>query len=609
MNRVELLSPARDAETGMAAINCGADAVYIGAVKFGARQAAGNSLEDIAGLVQYAHRYWARVYVPINTLLHDEELPQAERLIHNLYEMGVDAIIIQDAGLLELNLPPIPLFASTQMHNHTPERVVFLEKVGFQRVILARELTLDQIRAIREQTQVELETFVHGALCVSYSGQCYLSYAMGGRSGNRGQCAQPCRRAYSLVDRNGSLIHEKRHLLSLQDLNLAENLGDLLDAGVQSFKIEGRLKDKSYVMNVVGHYRQKLDAALEGRGQRPAASGRIIFDFNPDPHKTFNRGFTNYFLQGRQNPVGAIDTPKSIGELVGRVTRLARNSFTLDEKAELHRADGLCFFNAQRELVGTTINDVQGRAVFPDRMADLTVGTLIYRNYDHEFISAVEKSKTTRKIRLRFRLAASLKGLALFAQDEDGNEAMAAVDMGKVPAEKPEQAMETIERQLRKMGGTDYECIFVRNDLPEPYFIPVGVLNALRRDALESLSQQRLADYPRQRGGALVNDFPYPASELTFQGNVLNQKADQFYRRHGVRKIEPAAEAGLDLHGRKVMTTKHCIKHQLGWCPKDHPAVHPAEPLALVDEQGNVFPLRFNCKECEMEVYFGSPET
>lgn len=604
MNRIELLSPAKDLENGMAAINCGADAIYIGAAKFGAREAAGNSLEDIAGLVRYAHRYWARVYVTVNTLLRDDELPQAERLIRDLYELGVDAIILQDAGLLELDLPPIPLFASTQMHNHTPERVAFLEKVGFQRAILARELSLAQIRAIRDRTRIELETFVHGALCVSYSGQCYLSYALGGRSGNRGQCAQPCRRAYRLVDRNGKLFHEERYLLSLRDLNLSENLAELLEAGVQSFKIEGRLKDKNYVMNVVGHYRQKLDAILEGRGLRAAASGKVIFDFAPDPRKTFNRGFTTYFLHGRKQPVGSLDSPKSVGEPVGRVIRLARNSFTLDGKTELHRADGLCFYNQQHELVGTTVNDVQGQTIFPDRMEGLAAGSLVFRNHDHVFLSALEKSKTTRKINVRFRLAASLKGLALFAQDEDGNEAMASTEVEKIPAEKPDQAMETIERQLRKLGGTEYECSFVRNDLPEPYFIPIATLNALRRDVLAALSQERVDNYPRQEGGAVVNTTPYPVSELTFQGNVLNQKAAQFYQRHGVSKIEPAAETGLEMRGRKVMTTKHCLKHQLGWCPKEHPEVHLEEPLALVDEQDNHFPLRFKCKECEMEVYF-----
>jgi len=607
--RVELLAPAKDLETGMAAINCGADAVYIGAAYFGARELAANPLGDIAKLVSYAHQFWARVYVTLNTLLRDDELPQAEQLANELYELGADALIIQDTGLLELELPPIPLFASTQMHNQTPERVAFLEKVGIQRAILARELSLEQIRAIRAQTSLELETFVHGALCVSYSGQCYLSYALGGRSGNRGQCAQPCRRAYRLIDADGKVLEERRYLLSLRDLNLSEHLDELLDAGVRSFKIEGRLKDKSYVMNIVGYYRQKLDMLLEMRALHPAASGKVHLDFIPDPRKTFNRGYTTYFLHGRKKTVGAIDTPKSTGEPLGRVTRIGRNTFTLDGKTEIRRGDGLCFFNTQRELVGTTVNEVQGQTITPEHMTGISSGTLVFRNHDHAFLSALEKSKAERKIGVRFRLAATQKGLALFAQDEDGNEAMYALECEISVAENPELALEAIDKQLYKLGGTAYECIFVRNDLPGAYFIPLRTLNELRRGALQALAQQRAANYPRVEGGAVVNTVPYPVRELAFQGNVLNHKAEAFYRRHGVVKIEPAAESGLDMHGRKVMTTKHCIKHQMGWCPKDQPDLRLAEPLALVDEHGNLFQLRFRCKECEMEVYLSEEET
>jgi putative protease len=604
MERIELLAPAKDLETGRAAINCGADAVYIAAAKFGAREAAGNPLEDLQALINYAHRYWARVYITLNTLLYDEEVPQAAQMIRQLYEIGADALIIQDMALLELDLPPLPLFASTQMHNHTPERVAFLEKVGIQRAILARELSLDQIREIRKKTTLELETFIHGALCVSYSGQCYMSYAAGGRSGNRGQCAQPCRKPYNLVDRTGAVLQENRYLLSLRDLNLTPDLPALLDAGVCSFKIEGRLKDKTYVMNVVGHYRQQIDRLLEGRSQRAAASGRVIFDFTPDPLKTFNRGYTEYFLHGRKEPVGSPDTPKSLGEPLGSVSRLGRGFFCLDGRSEVHRGDGLCFFNKRRDLVGTTINDVQGRNIFPDKMEGLAVGLQVFRNHDHVFLSQLEKSQTERKIGVRFRLAATQTGLALFAQDEDGNESMATLACEKTPAEKPEQALATIDKQLRRLGGTEFDCTYIRVDLPEVYFIPMGTLNALRRAALEDLAQQRLVNFPRRLGGAVKNEAPYPAQELTFQGNVLNQTAAAFYRRHGVTNIEPAAESGLDLRARKVMTTRHCIKHQLGWCPKENKTVKLQEPLALVDEQGRTFPLRFNCVECQMEVYF-----
>jgi 23S rRNA 5-hydroxycytidine C2501 synthase len=608
MERVELLSPAKDLETGKAAINCGADAVYLGASQFGAREAAGNSLEAVRELIDYAHKYWARVYVTVNTLLRDEELPAAQRLIYDLYQIGADAIILQDAGLLELDLPPIPLFASTQMHNHNPERVAFLEKVGIQRAILARELSLAEIRAIRQQTTIELETFVHGALCVSYSGQCYMSYALGGRSGNRGQCAQPCRRPYNLVDGSGKVIQQDRHLLSLRDLNLSDDLAALLDAGVCSFKIEGRLKDKAYVMNVVGHYRRQLDALLEGKKLRPAASGRIIFDFTPNPAKTFNRGFTQYFLNGRQQPVGSPDTPKALGEPVGRVAKIERYSFQLDGKVEIHRGDGLCFFNTQRELAGTTVNDVQGPRIFPSKPEGLAVGMEVYRNHDHVFLSALDKSQTERKVAVRLRLAETIKGFALFALDEDGNEVMFSIETEKLPAEKPEQAEAAIDKQLRKLGGTEFDCVYLRSDLTQPTFIPLGVLNALRRGAVEELQQERLRSYPRQTIAILPNDVPFPEATLTYRGNVLNHKARAFYQHHGVIEIEPAAESGLDMRGRLVMTTKHCIKHQLEACKRFGGTQSLLEPLTLVDEHDNRYPLRFDCRNCVMEVCFEGEE-
>ncbi|MBN1371078.1 MAG: U32 family peptidase [Anaerolineaceae bacterium] len=608
MDRIELLSPAKDLETGKAAINCGADAVYIGATAFGARESAGNSLNAVRELIDYAHKYWARVYVTVNTLLRDDELEAAGRLIHELYDSGVDAIIIQDTGLLELDLPPVPLFASTQMHNHSPERVAFLEKVGIRRAILARELSLTEIRAIRQATTLELETFVHGALCVSYSGQCYMSYALGGRSGNRGQCAQPCRRPYNLEDGNGKLLQKGKHLLSLRDLNLSDDLGALLDAGVCSFKIEGRLKDKAYVMNVVGHYRRKLDALLEGKKLRPASSGKVYFDFTPNPAKTFNRGFTQYFLHGRKQPVGSPDTPKSLGEPVGRVAKIERYSFSLDSKVEIHRGDGLCYFNADRELTGTTVNDVQGGRIFPSKGEGLALGTEVFRNHDHEFLSALEKSQTERKMAVRLRLAETMKGYALFALDEDGNEVMLSMETEKLPAEKPEQAEVAIDKQLRKLGGTEFECTFLRSDLSQPYFIPLGTLNALRRGAVEALLEERGRNFPRLSGEILRNDAPFPEQKLSYRGNVLNEKARAFYQRHGVMEIEPAAESGLEMRGRLVMTTKHCIKHQLGACKRFGGTQVVQEPLTLVDEDGNRYGLKFDCARCVMEVYFGETE-
>lgn len=607
MQRIELLAPARDLETGIAAINCGADAVYIGAARFGAREAAANPLGDLEQLIRHAHKYWARIYVVVNTLLSDEELEEAQRLIAQVYQAGADGLIIQDAGLLELDLPPLPLIASTQMHNHTPERVAFLEKVGFQRAILARELTLEQIREIRAQTSIELETFIHGALCVSYSGQCYLSYAIGGRSGNRGQCAQPCRRAYSLLGRDGQLISSRRYLLSLHDLNLSPAIGDLVDAGVCSFKIEGRLKDKTYVMNVVAHYRKLLDAVLNQRAMRPAASGTIRLDFEPDPQKTFNRGYSTYFIHGRGAQIASQDTPKSLGEPLGVVISSDRSSFTLEAGSPaLHPGDGLCFLDASQELTGTTVNRVEGRRIYPDSTTGLIPGVQVYRNHDHEFTDQLIKSKSARKIGVQFTLAGAPRGLAITAVDEDGNQACVTHEIELQPAQKLIEARLTMIRHLQKLGETDFTCSGAEIALEPLPFIPVSVLNALRRAVVDQLAQVREAQRPRLTGGARCNEFPYPQTSLPYEGNVLNHKAAEFYTRHGVKTIEPAAESGLDLRGRKVMTAKYCLRYQLGACPRLPDSRKLPEPLRLVDEQGAEYPLRFNCADCVMEVYFGA---
>ena len=379
---VELLAPARDLECGRAAIDCGADAVYIGAAEFGAREAAANPLDAVATPTAYAHRFWARVYVTINTILHDHELAGAERLACRLHEIGVDALIIQDAGLLEGNLPPLPLIASTQMHNNTPEKIAFLQQVGFHRAILARELRLDEIRAIRRAApHIELECFIHGALCVSYSGQCYLSFALGGRSGNRGQCAQPCRKSYRLVDARGRVVYDRGHLLSLRDLNLSDHLPELLDAGVTSFKIEGRLKDMAYVANVVAHYRARLDAVMGEKRLRSSSSGVSRPGFAPDPEKTFNRGYTAYFLHGRAGTVAFPFTPKMVGKEVGRVTKVDGTTITAATTLTLHPGDGLCFFDESGELRGTQVNGVRGAVIAAQSTAGIRVGTSVASGY------------------------------------------------------------------------------------------------------------------------------------------------------------------------------------------------------------------------------------
>jgi putative protease len=607
--KIELLAPAGNLASGITAINCGADAVYIGANRFGAREKAGNSVDDIARLCEFAHKYWARVYVTLNTILTDAELPQAVRLIGDLHGAGIDALIIQDTGLLEMDLPDLPLIASTQMHNHTPARVAFLGKVGFQRVILARELSLDQIADIRRHTSVELECFVHGALCVGYSGQCYLSHAIGGRSGNRGACAQPCRQRYSLLDGSGKTIRSDAHLLSLKDLNLSEYLDDLIQAGISSFKIEGRLKDQFYIANVVSYYRQKLDAVLHARGLERTSSGKSRIDFTPDPGRSFNRGFTDYFLKKRNRDMASFKTPKSLGVCMGKVSRVGKDFFMVMPEAEAFCAgDGICFFDSADHLTGTTINRVEQNRIFPDKMEKIAVGCTIYRNHDHRFLKALSKSRLERKIELRLMLFETNTGFKLWAVDEDGNEAQCLLEIGKVPAEKKEMAIATIKKQLKKLGGTDFVCSEINIETETVYFIPSRDLNALRREVIDQLIGSRAQNRPVKTGKIQQNDVAYPEKKLSYQGNVLNQKAADFYRRHGVEEIEPAAESvsskndRQDMRGKTVMVSKYCILFQLGACRKDQKSPDLAEPLTLVDEKGRRFVVKTNCKGCEMEI-------
>ena len=600
---VELLSPAKDLETGLAAINCGADAVYIGAPKFGAREAAGNSLSDLDALVQYAHKYWAKVYVTVNTLLYDAEIADAVLLIKQLYQCGADAVIIQDPGLLECSLPPIPLFASTQMHNHTPERVAFLEKVGIKRVILARELSLEQIKAIRAQTSVELETFIHGALCVSYSGQCTLSYAIGGRSGNRGQCAQPCRNRYSLLDGNGETVIWDKHLLSIRDLNLTTHLGKLAEAGISSFKIEGRLKDKAYVTNVVGHYRKMLDQLALGK----TSSGEVSLDFKPNVNKTFNRGYSDYFMMGRHAKIGSHDTPKTIGEPIGRVQQVSNASFCLDElniSIELHNGDGLSFFTPERDLTGTLVNRVDGKWITPAKMDGIHPGLELYRNSDKAFLDQLKHSQPERKISVAMTLSQTADGYRLELLDEDGVRASSELVCEHQSAEKPDKALENIHKQLGKLGETDFMCREVKVEVMPIPFLAASWLNELRRSAVEALENARELERPEVSGGIIPNEVPYPVKELTYQGNVLNEKASAFYRRHGVTEIDLAAESGMDLRGKKVMTTKYCLRYELDACLKEKNAKALHEPLSLVDENGRKLRLKFDCAACEMQVFF-----
>jgi collagenase-like PrtC family protease len=601
MAQIELLAPAKNFECGTAAINCGADAVYVGPVRFGARGQAGNDLRDIGRLVEYAHRFWAKVYATVNTILRDDELPVALELIHQLYGIGIDGLIIQDVGLLECELPPLPLIASTQMHNESPEKIEFLEKIGFKRVILARELDLEKIKAIRIRSSVELETFVHGALCVCYSGQCAMSYSIGGRSGNRGQCAQPCRRIYSLYDEKGRLIG-KRHWLSLKDLNLSDRLRDLIDAGITCFKIEGRLKDQAYVMNITRFYREAMDRILDGTVHRRAASGVSVNSFSPNPDKTFNRGYTTYFLQGRNQKIGRTETPKFVGELLGTVESASPDRFTLTTEARLTPGDGICFFDGTGTLQGSIINRVEGKILFPDHTLELRIGIPVYRNHDHRFIQELLNSQIQRKIRVEIKFFSTVDGIGLLAMDEDGNEASRDIVFEKQSADKKDQAIQSIQKQLTRMGDTSFVCIRLDMDLMDVPFVPVSILNGLRRQTLEKLVEVRSKNRPVEECRITFSDIPYPEKEISYLGNVLNRNAASFYRRHGVTKIEPAAESGLDMRGRKVMTTKYCLRFEQGLCPGKPGPSKSSPAWILVDEEGRKFRLHFDCMRCRMEI-------
>ncbi|MBN2011686.1 U32 family peptidase [candidate division KSB1 bacterium] len=608
MNRIELLAPARNLQCGLTAINCGANAVYIGAPKFSARSRAGNSPDDIAVLVQHAHIYWAKIYVTLNTILHDHELPEAITLIRQLYEMGVDGLIIQDMGLLECDLPPIPLIASTQMHNNSPEKVRFLEQAGFQRVILARELSLDQIRDIRTQSQIELETFVHGALCVCYSGQCYMSYAIGGRSGNRGECAQPCRKRYRIVNRDGEQVQPMKHWLSLRDLNLSAHLGELIDAGVYSFKIEGRLKDQAYVANIVSYYRQELDRVLAAKNRQPASSGRVELDFRPDPAKTFNRGYTRYFIDGRTKSPGFPDTPKMVGELAGTVVRVERRRFVFHGNVELHNGDGICYFDSNGELQGTLINGVDGIHITPADINGIQPGMSIYRNSDHAFLKAAENTRSQRRICVTITVSDTERGIRLVARDEDGNTVQLDHELEKSCARDTNKMTAKLLESLNRTGDTPFRIDRIDLTWQTTWFVPMSLLNELRRRLLNDLLARRAERRPMFQRLTPVTDNEYPETIIDFRGNVLNQHARDFYTRHGVTQIEPAAESGLDLHGRPVMRTKYCIKHQLNLCNGTHPKRIPDEPWFLVDEQGSRFRMQFDCGQCEMVLVWEKQE-
>ncbi|GHT77226.1 collagenase [Bacteroidia bacterium] len=594
VRKIELLAPAKHLEAGIEAINHGADAVYIGAPQFSARSSAGNSLDDIQKLVEYAHLFHAKIYIALNTILNDKELATAEQLIWDIYRTGADAIIIQDPGILNLSLPPIAFHASTQMDIRNVEKVLFWEKAGFSQVVLARELTIDEIRDIAKQTSVALEVFVHGALCTSYSGQCYISQALSGRSANRGECAQYCRLPYTLQDAEGRILASQKHLLSLKDLNQSDYIEELLDAGVTSLKIEGRLKDTSYVKNSTAYYRQKLNVIFEKRPEYCASSsGEAIHYFVPNPQKSFNRGFTNYFLHGRNKDIASPDSPKSIGEPVGNVAEIKGNYFTLSGQKTIHNGDGLCF-----GATGFRVNRVEGNKIFPAEMPRLRQGMTLYRNYNHEFEKTLSGKSAERKIRIDFLLEENNFGFSLTATDEDAYTATIAVAFKKEPAEKNQQA--NIREQLSKLGNTPFQLTNLVNCLTHNWFIPSSVLSELRRNTVTTLLRVRKIALRQPLQPIQPTYHSHPEQELTYLGNVFNEKTREFYRQHGVEKISPAFEQSPPANV-PLMFTKHCLKYQLGYCPKQTPQKPVQEPCVLLSGNHKLR-LQFDCKKCEMRI-------
>lgn len=615
--KIELLAPAKNLECGIEAVNHGADAVYIGAPKFGARAAAVNSLEDIAALVAYAHLYNVRIYVTVNTILKEEELAETEKMIWELYRIGVDALIVQDMGIIRLNLPPIPLHGSTQMDNRTPEKVRFLADAGFRQVVLARELSLQEIRRIHEACpETPLEVFVHGALCVSYSGQCYVSQACFGRSANRGECAQFCRLPFSLVDADGKTIVRDKHLLSLKDLNQSEVLEDLLDAGASSLKIEGRLKDVSYVKNVTAAYRSKLDAIFARRKEYVrASSGTCRFDFTPQLDKSFSRGFTHYFLQGRDREISSFDTPKSLGEEMGTMKEQRGNYLTVAGVKPFHNGDGVCFLDEQGRLQGFRINRVDGNKLYPaGDVPRIKPRTRLFRNFDQEFERILARKSAERKIGVGWELADTSSGFALTVADEDGNRITLSFPYPKELARTPQP--ENLRTQLGKLGNTPFEVMplggtdspsattapAIAINLSQNWFIPASVIADWRRQAIDKLTAARRITYRRELHVWKPTRHRFPATSLTYLGNVMNTAARSFYQAHGVASVEPAYEKQA-VPEAVLMFCKHCLRYSMGWCPTYQKGHSPyREPYYLVGTDGKRFRLTFDCKNCQMKV-------
>ena len=624
-HQLELLAPARTSEIGMQAILHGADAVYIGGPSFGARSSADNSVQDIARLVQYAHRFHSRIFVTLNTILRDDELESARKLAWQMYDAGVDALIVQDMGLLQIDMPPIQLHASTQTDIRTPEKAKFLQDAGLSQIVLARELTLPQIAAIRDVIDTDrtvIEFFVHGALCVAYSGQCFISHAHTGRSANRGDCSQACRLPYEVKDTQGRIVAHEKHVLSMKDNNQSDNLRALIDAGIRSFKIEGRYKDMAYVKNITAHYRKLFDEILNEHPELSAAShGRSTFTFEPDPNQNFNREFTDYFVQGRKEDIGAFDTPKNPGQPIAWVSKVTSDHLEIttdDAGIELHNGDGLCYYDLQKELIGLQINRAEAQTtpgvwkLWPkDPMVgfkDLRKGVQVNRNRDMSWVRTLDKHSADRRIGVWMQLSEIPDGLQLTLTDETGHTGSAHLPIPWQAPKDEGQAQDKLRAALGKLGDTLFEPLDVQLTLPRSWFVPPSQLNALRRDAVQALETARNQGLHRlPRALPVQPPVAYPEDTLSYLANVFNQKARDFYAQHGVKVIDAAYEAQEELGEVSLMITKHCVRFSLSLCPKQAKGVTgvqgtvKAEPLQLINGKEKLT-LRFDCKPCEMHV-------
>ena len=606
--QLELLAPAKNYDQGRAAIDHGADAVYIGAPAYGARSAATNSIADIERLTRYAHLFRCKVFATVNTLLFDNELEDANAMCHRLYEAGCDALIVQDLGLLECDLPPIALHASTQTHNIEPDHIAFLEKAGFERIILARETSLEQMHTIRACCTAELEAFVQGALCVSYSGQCYMSQYLNDRSGNRGRCSQPCRSAYDLTNDKGKILRHNSHLLSLKDFSAAQHIESMADAGITSFKIEGRLKDVSYVKNVTAFYRQLLDNMMERRDDMTSASsGKCTFYFTPDIERSFNRGFTDYFLKKRQ-PMASFATQKSIGKPVGTLRRKEAGHLILDlaEKSiSFHAGDGICFIGQGGTMEGFLVNHADGNTITPNRMPAIDVGTALWRNNDYLFEKQLAGKSAERKIPIDIILSDTSDGFMLTLADLDGYKGEAAVRCEKVEAEKPELAKEQTARQLGKLGNTPFIATTIT--CPEKtYFVAASIINELRRNAIDKLIETRTQAFAPKARPYVKNNCRYYKTSLDYRANVINTCAKAFYHRHGADVKEWGLERSHDYKGKALMTTRYCLRYELKQCLKhrcNNDVADDYKGTLFLKNQNHTFRLAFDCEKCQMQIF------